>query len=93
MQAGGVPIAVPVSCNHEVSPNLKILLRIRISRPQIVASMVLMPWQSELVLRKFEISESACSVSMFVYIDTASAVKKEVRWGSNENEESCSFKS
>jgi hypothetical protein len=47
MQAGGVPIAVPVSCSQKVFPNLNRLLRIKISKLRMMALMLVMPLQLE----------------------------------------------
>jgi hypothetical protein len=81
MQAGGFPIAVSVSYNQEVFPNLKRLLCIRIFRPLMMALMAVMPLKRGWVWRKSEIVERGVwSVSILVYIETASAIKKEDHW-------------
>ena len=72
----GVPIAVPVSCNQVVSPKEKILLVISSSRT-CKNMFVGKSWGmcSELQFRKSRTAWIPVSVSMFVYIDVASAEK------------------
>ena len=103
--AGGVPIAVPDVWSKYVSPNLKMLCRMIISSAFMSASILISSLRqiSGLsVRRNLLISESACVVSMLVYIATASIVNKvavvetllmaQISWTSSKELESVKWK-
>ena len=81
--AGGVPMAVPVNCRQNESPNWKMLFSITISRA-INKAEGLMPVNSTILRprgvwsRKFSISGKACLRCMLVYMLFASHVKRNV---------------
>ena len=79
--AGGAPIAVPVFCSHQVSPNWNIVLRItRVSASMMVG--IGRSRNTKVLCRRYcLIVCSAWSVSMLVYIETASAVNKQAVGG------------
>ncbi len=72
---GGVPMAVPVSCSQLVSPKVKKLCFMIISRAVMIALFI------GVVGRNRWMTERAWSVSMLVYIETASAVKRRAPAG------------
>jgi hypothetical protein len=69
-------MAVPEICLQNVSPKENILQRITMRRAAQRASTGTVGSRWEVSLIWLHISVSARSVGMFVYIDTASAVKR-----------------
>jgi hypothetical protein len=76
--AGGVPIAVPESCCQYVSPKENTLLRMISSMALIRAATGMLGKRGWLRRRYPDIFRRALFVSMLVYIDTASAVRREI---------------
>ena len=73
--AGGVPIAVPFNCLNVMSPKENMLFSITRFRAAISASFCLGRSSVTDLRMCLAISMMAVFVGIFVYIDTASAVK------------------
>ena len=72
--AGGVPMAVPLSCLNVMSPKEKMLFNITSLGAAIRASFFFGRSSGMFFQRCLAISMMAVLVGMFLYIDTASAV-------------------
>ena len=77
-----VPMAVPISCCHHVSPNIKILLvitRVSSSMTKLIGGNS--AFSPLYLVRYFLIVGSPSDGSMFVYIEVASEVNTKVDGG------------